>query len=330
MKKSITAIVSIVFGSLFLSMACGKKSDDKTTSAQSYSFTSTANASITNSVSSASLELQATAGPTLCSSVVCVTPTSISGKYYGTGLLIQSNGNGMMAYFGQSEWSSITGTSTSYSFSSASPVVNAGNLVCCTGSGDLSSENTYIESVAYLFSYIDATFAISGVTGNTAMNTTYSLRFVLADDAISSGKRGDVLILDSGTYKWMDNNTSALSATRPTTPVTMNSSVTSWQNPFGSEKGNQTIPVIYANVAAPSSGGVFQVKESELKVQSKTYSFGFNKQNFIMFPTVLTNDINMISSVKELLSRVHLGGLPHSAQSMGVGNPASTQLTITQ
>jgi hypothetical protein len=52
--------------------------------------------------------------------------------------------------------------------------------------------------------------------------------------------------------------------------------------------------------------------------------------NFVMFPSLLTADINMISSLQELMSRVHLGGLPHSAQSQGVGNPADSELVITE
>lgn len=304
-------------------------------SGSSYTFSSPASAKIAlNTLVSRSIgdekndvEIQSSTGPTLCSSVVCFTPTAITGKYYGTGLMIQSNGNGMMAYFGQDSWSTITGTSTSYAFDAATPVTNTGTITCCTSTGDLSGSSSYIESVAYLFSYLDVTFAVTGVTGNVSMNATYTLRFVMADGAITDGIRGDVLVFDSGAFKWMDNGTSALSTTRPSTPVTMNASVVNYTNPFGSN-GNQTIPVIYANVVPVSGSGVFSIDESTLRVTTNTYSYGFNMTNFIMFPSMQHADLNMISSLKELMSRVHLGGLPHSQQTMGVGSPADTKLKI--
>lgn len=335
MKKSRVLMSLGILGSILLLAIFGcstkKSSDPADDSGTSYNFTATANAAITSAGRGGSFKVSpfSSTGPTLCSSVICFTPTSVSGKYYGAGLSIQSGGSGMMAYFGQETWGDITGASTSYTFSASSPVVNAGTLTCCAGTGDLASENTYIESVAYLFSYLDVTFAVTGITGNTSMNATYTLRFVLADDAIEGGLRGDVLISDSGVFKWMDSGTSVLSTTRPTTPVTMNSSVTNYTNPFSATEGNQEIPVIYAFVVTPADS-VMQITEDELRATGKTYSFAFNMTNFIVFPTVLTTDINQISSLKELMSRVHLGGLPHSAQAMGIGNPADTELTISE
>ena len=276
-------------------------------------------------------DTKSTSGPTLCSSVICFTPTAISGKYYGTGLLIQSQGNGMMAYFGQENWSSIVGTSQTYNFDMANPVTNVGNLVCCTSSGNLADGNAYIESVAYLFSYLDVTFAVSGIiTGNTSMNATYTLRFVMADGAITDGLRGDILIYDAGSFKWMNSDDSSLSTTRPTNPVVMNSSVTNWTNPFGSTQGNQIIPVIYSNIIPSTGSTVKTITETELRATNKIYSFGFNPTNFIVFPTLQKADLNMIYSLKELLSRVHLGGLPHSGQPMGIGSPADTVLEISE
>lgn len=343
--KSVYLLVSAgmaVVGFSFFTIGCsGSGGASSGSEGQSYSFTSAASASITSStalsfdqlmgkrVGSQSASPFSSTGPTLCSSVICFTPTAVSGRYYGTGLSIQSNGSGMMAYFGQETWSDITGTSTSYPFSATSPVVNTGNLTCCVGTGDLASENTYIESVAYLFSYLDVTFTVSGVTGNTSMNATYTFRFVFADDAITGGVRGDILVFDSGEFKWMNSDNSTLSTTRPTNPVTMNSSVTNYTNPFGTTEGNQEIPVIYSFIVTPANQ-VMQVTEAELRATGQIYSFGFNMANFVMFPTLLTADINMISSLKELMSRVHLAGLPHSAQPMGAGNPADTEFTITQ
>lgn len=330
--------------------SCSKS--DKTTdgsSGQAYSFTATSKTSIklksaplTDSALGAA-EPQGTAlasGPTLCSSVVCFTPTTLTGKYFGTGFLIQSNGNGMVAYFGQDTWSNITGTSQTHSFSSASPTINSGTLYCCNGTGDLSSSNTYIGDAIYLFAYLDATFTVAGVTGNTAMNRAFTVRFVLADDAIAGGKRGDVLLSDpaDGTFKWIDTATNSggivgngtLTTTRPSSPVTMNASVKDWTNPFGTDKGNQSIPVLYAPLLPSSGTGVFQVTESELKTTGRTYTYSFDPTNFIMFPALLAADISSLYSYTQLLSNIHLGGLPHSGQSMGVGNPASTTLTVTE
>lgn len=278
-------------------------------------------------------------GPTLCSSVICFTPSKLTGAYYGTGFLIQSSGSGMMAYFGQTNWSSITGTSTSYSFDTSAPITNTGNLNCCSGTGNLSSSNTYISDVAYLFGYLDATFTVSGVTSNTNMNREFTVRFVLANGAISGGIRGDVLLKDPGdsVFKWMDTSVSAggdigagtLVTTRPTTPVTMNTSVKNYTNPFGTGKGNDSIPVIYAAALPQSGSGVFTTSESALNTADKTYTFSFDSTKFVMFPTLLTADINSLSTYYQLMSLIHLGGLPHSTQSSGVGSPSGTILTVT-
>ncbi len=308
----------------------------QTTGGKSYDFTATSSASLALKSRRASTR---TDGPTLCSSVVCVTPTALTGKYYGTGLLIQSSGNGMVAYFGQDSWSGITGTSTSYSFDTASPVTNTGNLNCCGGTGDLASSNTYVSDVIYLFGYLDATFSLSGITSNTNMNRSFTVRFVLADGAITNGVRGDLLLKDpsDSTFKWMDTSVSAggdvgagtLVTSRPASPVTMNSSVTGYTNPFGTEQGNQTIPVIYAPVI-PSGGGVYTITETALNTANQTYTFNFDPANFVMFPSLqASTDLNMLSTYTAMLQNIHLGGLPHSGQSMGVGSPASTELVVT-
>lgn len=318
-------------------LGCSDKKKDNSSSGKNYSFSAAAKASISLKsnefvdISGKGVGLAGN-GPTLCSSVVCFTPTELTGKYYGTGLLIQSGGQGMSAYFGKQVWSDITGTSESLEFNSSTPLVNTGNLYCCAGSGDLSSTNSYVSDVMYLFGYLDATFTVSGVTGNTSMNREFTVRFVLADGAVEGGKRGDVLLKDpaDSQFKWLDSKITAdtLTTSRPDAPVVMNTSVTNWTNPFGSDKGNQTIPVIYAGVQSATGSGNITVSESDLATNGKTYTFAFDPTNFIMFPTLLQSDLNMLSSYKDLLSKIHLGGLPHSAQAMGVGNPASTVLRI--
>ncbi len=324
--------VAIVFVGLLLA------SCNKTDGGTSYDFSAIASAAFgVKSRSAAQPDRSGRAAPTLCSSVICVTPSELTGKYYATGLLIQSSGNGMVAYFGHDNFSEITGTSTTQNFDMNSPITNTGNLKCCGGTGDLTSSNTYISDIIYMFAYIDATFDISG-TATGGMNRTFTVRFVLADDAITGGKRGDVLLKDpsDSIFKWMD--TSAVSSaivggtlvtTRPTSVVTMNTSVSAWTNPFGTNQGNQSIPVIYAPVLPDSGTGVFTVTKTELETDGRTYTFGFDPTSFVMFPSLLTADLNMLTSYKELLSRIHLAGLPHSAQSQGVGSPASTELSVT-
>ncbi len=342
-KTHILALVIALF-----EFGCSKASSNAAAGGGiSYDISATAKSSIglksVNALSVSSHFSKATTltdGPTLCSSVVCFTPTAMTGKYYGTGLQIQSSGNGMVAYFGQDSWSSIKGTSQTYDFDSAAPVTNSGDLKCCGGTGDLDSENTYVSEVIYLFGYIDATFTLSGITGNTTMNREFTVRFVLADGAITDGIRGDLLIKDpsDGVFKWIDKSVSAggdvgdgaLVSSRPTTPVTMDSSVTKWTNPFGTSAGNQEIPVIYAPILPETLDGKVTISKTQIETSGRTYSYSFDPTNFIMFPSMQTTDLNMLYSYTQLLSKIHLGGLPHSMQTMGVGSPASTVLKITE
>lgn len=328
----------ILFGTVFtsisfISFGCAKGSDSPApTGGQSYSFTSPALARIASATrffpSDNSVTTMASNNPVLCSSVICITPTAVSGIYYGTGLSIQSNGSGMMAYFGQEAWSGINSSSPFYSFSATTPITNTGTITCCVGTGDLASDSTHIESAAYLFGYLDVTFALSGITSNGSMNGTYEIRFILASGSIPTALRGDLMIKDAGVFKWMNSANNTLSTTRPSAPVTMNTSVVNWVNPFGTDKGNQEIPVMGAFVATPADERM-TVTESQLKSTTNTYTFGFNRNNLIVFPTLLHADLNMITSVRELLNRIHLASLPHSSQPMGVGNMADTELVIT-
>ena len=87
--------------------------------------------------------------------------------------------------------------------------------------------------------------------------------------------------------------------------------------------------MIYAGGLPNSGSGVLSITETELRAAGKTYTYKFDPTKFVMFPTVLTADINMLSSYTAMLQKIHLGGLPHSAQSSGVGSPSSTKLVFT-
>lgn len=344
----------IVFLTLSL-QACDKK--DGSDSGTAYSFTSSANTTLTSSTISSGVARflsemlrlhqgdydqngsrtlnkpnglsQASTAPAVCTDSVCYTPTSLTGKYFGVGLLIQSNNSGMTAYFGDDAWSDVTATSTMYDFDFTTPVSKTGDLICCGGTGDLSSENTYFSDVSYLFAYIDATFTVTSANGEsgTALGE-HKIRFIFADEAIATAKRGDLMVYDTTDelYKWMDI-LGNLTETRPNAPITMNSSVTDWTNPWGTTAGNQSIPVFYVQLNEPASGGVFETSETELKTAGKTYSFDFDANGFIVLPTVLKTDAAQIYDLRTLLGLIHVQGLPHSDYELGAAG--KTTLTIT-
>jgi hypothetical protein len=334
---------------LLLGAGCGKSGSEP----KVYAFTSPASTAIGRvalaplaarvmapaaAPTGASSPVAVTVGPTLCGSTVCFTPTALTGTYFGTGLLLQVGGKGMVAYFGQEAWSGITGTSPSAAFDVGAPITHAGTLSCCAGDGDLSTPDVYVSDVIYLFGTIDATFSVSGVTSNTSMNREFTVRFVMADGALPTAKRGDVLLKDpaDGQFKWMDPSTTTggdvgagtLVTTRPASPVTMDGAVVNYVNPFSTTQGNQQIPVFYAPVTS-LDGTPYAIDEAGLRLVGRTYTFRFDPTNFVMFPAVLTADLDQLYSYKQLLSKVHLGGLPHSQQPMGVGSPAATVLEVS-
>ena len=103
---------------VLVGVSCAKSNEG---SGQSYSFTSAAKVALKGSAYSAlarepspgfgdSSPSRKTAADNMCQDSICFTPSSVTGKLYGTGFLIQSGGQGMVAYFGQTEWSSIKGT----------------------------------------------------------------------------------------------------------------------------------------------------------------------------------------------------------------------------
>jgi hypothetical protein len=305
--------VSALFGAI----ACGSGNGD------SYNFSARASTMLTsttltvmNALSSSPVKTRAL--PNNCTDNVCFTPSALTGKYFGTGLMIQSGGSGMNAYFGQDEWSSITSASPTYDFDFETPTTQTGDLRCCVGSGDLASGSSYFSDAIYLFAYFDATFTVpaGGATG-TAVGI-HTVRFILADGAVTDT-----------TFKWVDSTNGTLSTNRSSvTPVRMNTEVTNWVNPFGETKGNQTIPVIGTGIADAVAGGVNVVTEDELKTEGRTYTYDFPGEGFIFFPTVLNADIGVLSSRLELLKRIHVQGLPHSQYEMG--SAGTTTLTITE
>ncbi len=273
--------------------------------------------------------LAAASTATSCNSYFCVTPTALVGKYFAVGLLLQASGSGMAAYFGkETAWSEIKGTSDTYDFDFAAPITNSGTFTCCGGTGNLSAGRTIISDTSFLFGYLDATFEITATSGahGTAVGV-HTVRFVLADDVITSGKRGDLLYKDTDlVFKWVDSETGVMSTTRPTSPVVMNTSVVNYTNPWGNV-GAQSIPVIYAGLTN-ATGGVMEVTEAELKTVGRTYSFSFNAANLVLFPGIIADqDEGYLASIKDVLAKIHLQGLPTTAATLG--KAPDTVLTVT-
>jgi hypothetical protein len=292
---------------------------------QNYDFSAVASQKVySSSLSNLSLAESAQyKADNLCTSVFCITPSNASGKYFGVGLLIQSSGNGMSAYFDLESWSSVTEASETKLFDFSSPLTYSGNLNCCGGEGDLKNPNSYFSDVAYMFASIDVEFSITEAMGahGTAIGT-HQLRFVFADNASTTAKRGDIMIKDGTDYKWVDAEGN-LSATRPGSPITMNDQVVNWTNPFGEGKGNQTIPVVYAGLA--ETDGKLVTSEDEMK-EPATYSFNFNALGLVIFPDILHADVGMLDSRLAMLKKIHILGMPYGTR--GVIGVGKTDLTI--
>jgi hypothetical protein len=314
MRLSPLAGVILSFGI----MACDEKDGP-----QNYDFSAVASQKVfSTSLSSLSLAESAQyKADNLCTSVFCITPSNASGKYFGVGLLIQAGGSGMSAYFDNESWSSVTETSETKIFDFSSPLTYSGNLNCCGGEGDLNNPNSYFSDVSYMFASIDVEFSITESMGahGTAIGT-HQLRFVFADDATSSAKRGDILVKDGADYKWVDA-VGNLSAVRPNGPITMNDQVVNWTNPF--DKGNATIPVMYSGLVETEDKMV--TSEDELK-KPATYSFNFNASGLVIFPDILHADVGMLDSRLAMLKKIHLLGMPYGNR--GVIGVGKTTLSI--
>jgi hypothetical protein len=201
-------------------------------------------------------------------------------------------------------------------------------LGCCGGTGDLTSENSYFSDANFLFGYIDASFKIPYVNTNqvnSEMLATHTVRFVLADKTSTGYKRGDLLLQDTDdTFKWMTAD-GTLSATRPASPITMDTQVVNYTNPF--EKGNTEIPVIGSQILSPEGGdNKVTTSEGELKEAGNTYRFDFDASSLIVFMLAPT-ELTIIQTKAEMLKRIHLQGLPHSKFTFGAS--AVSTLTVT-
>ena len=254
----------------------------------------------------------------------CVAPSALTGKYLSVGLLIQANGAGMQTYFHSDAFSSVTGASEAFDFDAAAPVTHTGDIKCCGGTGNLTGENVYFSDVTYLFGYLDATFQIpysttQQSTVSDAMKGNHTVRFVMADNILSSYKRGDLLYKDSdGTFKWMDQSGN-LSATRPASPITMDTNVVNYTSPFP-ELVNVSVPIFYSGLSEK-----VLTSEEKLKETGKTYAFSFDSSSLIIV-TKGKDQLSLLQTPKDLMSALHLQGMPHT--SLTLGQAGTSVLTV--
>lgn len=268
---------------------------------------------------------------TLCTedqpNLTCVAPSALTGIYYGLGLLIQAGGSGLQGYLLNDTWSDIDASTPSFAFDAASPSPTTGTLSCCGGQGDLTGGNVYFSNVSFVFGYLDATFKVPYSTAqqstvSATMNAAHTVRFVLTDEALAGYKRGDLLYKDTdGTFKWCDSS-GTLTQTRPSSPITMNSKVVNWTNPF--EGGAEDIPVIYTAVN-DQDGGKVTTSEDALKDPGKTYQFDFDTTYFVAIMKG-RGDLSTLQTVKDLLGAMHLQGLPHTDFTFGTSGTSTLKI----
>lgn len=315
--------IKLFVGLLFLNVIACKPKEDEEGPGKSYSFTSKAK-TLLKSEDLGKRHLQgsaflASSGPKhICETgetITCTPALGLSGKYFAAGLLIQSAGKGMLAYLLNDVWSKIKSSSKTYDFDFANPIKSSGKLICCGGEGDLSDENTYFSNGAFLFAYLDATFEIPYTDSQLdqvpeEMKGEHTVRFVFATGAKDDYKLGDLLYKDEdGEFKWIDKDSGELSLTRPSSPVTMDKKVINYSS---EDKAFESgIPTIYTELAEPSGGGVNQTSESKLKKSNLTYTFDFDPTYTIVI-MLAQDEMTIIQDKKELFSRLHIQGLPHS------------------
>jgi hypothetical protein len=326
---------SLVMVCAAATVGCGEEGkDDKGKGGSSYSFSATSGTRIGGSglglrdeSTKEHLAYRLNGPASLCidqPNFFCVAPSSLTGKYLSVGLLIQANGSGMQTYFHSDAFSSITGASEAFDFDAKAPVTHSGEIKCCGGTGDLTGENVYFSDVTYLFGYLDATFKIPYSTEqqgtvSAAMKGDHTVRFVMADNIVSSYKRGDLLYKDSdGTFKWMDQSGN-LSATRPASPITMDTNVVNYTSPFP-ELANVAVPIFYSGLSEK-----VLTSEEKLKETGKTYAFSFDSSSLVVI-TKGKDMLSLMQTVKDLMSALHLQGMPHT--SLTLGQAGTSVLTV--
>ena len=254
----------------------------------------------------------------------CFTPSNIKGKVLAGGLGISSRGQLETYLFGGDRYSDLSpdAGSTLYDFNFLTPVETSGTLICCNGSSSFESEG-YFQTAKFLTAHLDVTISFAA-PNNTKLNGTYTYRFVLADSKLLGYKRGDILIEDKtdSAFKWA-NPDGTLTATRPTAPATQDSSVVNWTNPFG--KGNLAIPTLEVEF---SEGDKMTITKDELEKNNLAFSFDLNPKNIVVI-NLDNAALNSLNTQYDLMSRLHLRGLPHSKMMLPTASFTS-KLTLTK
>lgn len=323
---------------LTLSQACtDSQKSDGSSSKQSYDFSAAASTIIVgkNLEAAAALtnlkEADTFYESMECNSqpnYICFAPSKLTGKYFGAGLLIQAQGNGMLAYLHADNWAAISGASETFDFDASAPLSSSGALKCCGGEGDLAADNVYFSDTAYVFAYLDATFQLPYSTADKQnvsplMKGDHTIRFVMVDDIIAGYKRGDLLYKDTDSvFKWVDS-TGSLSATRPTSPLTMHKKIVDLEPRFAD--GKEAVPVFYTGVNAAADGGLNVTSEAELKETDITYTFSFDTSGFMVLMRG-ADQMLTVQSIKDIFTYIHLAGLPNDHFSYGASG--KTGLTI--
>lgn len=260
---------------------------------------------------------------------ICFAPSKLTGKYFGAGLLIQAQGNGMLTYLHEDNWAGIDASRKAFDFDSDEPLSSSGELKCCGGEGDLAADNVYFSDAAYVFAYLDATFQLPYSTSDKQnvsplMKGAHTMRFVMVDDILDDYKRGDMLYKDSdGVFKWIDS-TGTLSATRPAAPLTMHKKVVDLEPRF--EGGKEAVPVFYTGLNNAADGGVNVTSEEELKQAGITYTFSFDTSAFMVLMRG-ADQMLTVQSIKDIFNYIHLQGLPNDYFSWG--GSGRTDLNVT-
>ena len=253
----------------------------------------------------------------------CFTPSNIRGKLLAAGLGISAKGQLETYLFGGDKYSDLSPNSGSpeYDFNFLAPVETTGTLICCNGESSFESEG-YFQTAKFLTTQLDVTILFAA-PNNTKLNGSYTYRFVLADNTKLGYKRGDILIEDTtdSTYKWAKSDGTLL-PTRPDAPAVQDTAVVNWTNPFG--KGNLSIPTLEAEF---SEGDKVTVTKNDLEKNNLAFSFDLNAKNIVVI-NMENSMLNSLNTQYDLMSKLHLRGLPHSK--MRLPAAFTSKLTLTK